>query len=117
MQTFEIEVEASEVPFSVPMPDLSIETFLPHLETEFRVADPTGAEPVAIRLTEARDLGRQPNAPRTDPFSLEFTGPRLPVLDQRTYRLEHRDLGTLDIFLVPIGPDPTGAPRYEAVFN
>jgi hypothetical protein len=99
------------------MPDLSIETFLPHLETEFRVADPPGTEPVTLRLTEVGGLGTQPNAPRSDPFSLEFTGPSQPALDQRIYRLEHHELGTLDIFLVPIGPDPTGSPRYEAVFN
>jgi hypothetical protein len=62
------------------------------------------------------------------PFSVVFHGPAEPVLLQGTYRLEHEDLGTLEVFIVPVGPDtPGGAPegaettpagmRYEAVFG
>jgi hypothetical protein len=98
------------------MHDLTIETFLPHLETEFLVAVPPGGA-VTLRLTEVTDLGSQPNAPRADPFSLLFIGPPQPLLEQRTHRLEHAEMGPLDVFLVPIGPDPAGSPRYEAVFN
>ena len=38
------------------------------------------------------------------------------ALPQRTYRMEHAEIGTFEIFLVPIGPDEKGL-RYEAVFN
>lgn len=49
-------------------------------------------------------------------FSLVFRGgPDLP-LRQRIYRVEHDELGALDLFLVPIGPDGVGQ-RYEAVFT
>ena len=48
-------------------------------------------------------------------FSLLFRGPVDPFLSQGTYRLDHAELGALDIFLVPIGPDAEGM-RYEAVF-
>jgi hypothetical protein len=41
-----------------------------------------------------------------------FRGPSLPVLPQRIYALEHRTLGRLEIFLVPIG-----AGQYEAIFT
>lgn len=58
------------------------------------------------------------------PFALVFHGPSEPVLPQGMYRLEHQDLGVLELFLVPIGPDlpaePEGRPagmRYEAVFG
>ena len=52
------------------MPDLSIETFLPHVQTEFRVADPPGGNPVTIRLIDASALGIRLNAPRTHPFAV-----------------------------------------------
>jgi hypothetical protein len=97
--------------------DLTAETFSPHLETEFVVEDPALGEPVALRLTEIRGLGRQPRAPRVEPFALLLTGPPQPLLQQRTYRLEHRVLGPLEIFLVPVGNDAVGSPTYEAVFN
>jgi hypothetical protein len=38
------------------------------------------------------------------------------VLPQAIYQLEHDRMGTMDIFLVPIGPDGQGM-GYEAVFN
>ena len=49
-------------------------------------------------------------------FSLHFRGPRTPALPQRIYRLEHPQLGALDIFLVPIRSDSSGM-TYEAVFT
>ena len=49
-------------------------------------------------------------------FSLVFRGPRQPVLPQRIYRLENTNLGEIEIFLVPIGPD-SGGLCYEAIFN
>ena len=51
-----------------------------------------------------------------EPFTLLFRGPRERVLLQGVYRLEHAELGPLDIFLVPIEPDANG-PRYEAIFG
>ena len=50
------------------------------------------------------------------PFSLVFRGPPGTVLPQRIYRVDHAELGRLDIFLVPIGADAEGV-RYEAVFT
>ena len=40
----------------------------------------------------------------------------MPALPQRIYRLEHAELGGLDLFLVPIGRDASGI-TYEAVFT
>ena len=39
-----------------------------------------------------------------------------PLLDQDVTPLEHATLSTLEIFLVPIGPDSKGQ-RYQAIFN
>lgn len=58
------------------------------------------------------------------PFAVLFRGPIEPVLRQGIYRLEHDQLGVLELFIVPVGPDnPSGperqppAMRYEAVFG
>jgi hypothetical protein len=73
------------------------------------------ADALEIVLVQAKALAHGDGRPRT-PFSLVFRGPLQPVMPQRTYRIEHADLGELDIFLVPIGRDPQGV-RYEAVFT
>ncbi len=49
-------------------------------------------------------------------FSLRFTGPREPPLEQRLYTLRHAELGELLLFLVPIAQDANGR-TYEAVFT
>lgn len=90
--------------------------FAAHEGTDFLVKAADGAE-VVLRLVKVRSLGHQPNAPRPDPFALEFEGPTRPSLGQGTHRLEHAALGSLDIFLVPIGVDEYGGLLYEAVFN
>lgn len=91
---------------------LKKDDFLPLLDTAFRVTslDP----PLELRLVEVE--ARWGKGATREPFSLVFLGPREPVLAQRIYRLEHGGLGTLEIFLVPIGRDGAGT-RYEAAFN
>ena len=49
-------------------------------------------------------------------FSLYFVGPGDFYLPQSIYRMEHDALGTLEIFIVPVGKEEAGY-RYEAVFN
>jgi hypothetical protein len=75
---------------------------------------------IEMELVEVNSLGnslghKHPSAER-EPFSLVFRGPKAPVLIQKIYPVEHRRLGVLDIFLVPIGPDGEGM-RYEAIFT
>jgi hypothetical protein len=99
------------------MDSLTIATFAPLVETTFRLDPGVDDDPIPLRLVSVSPLGRQPDAPRVEPFALEFAGPAEPQLEQRIYRLEHETLGSLDIFLVPIGFDFAGGLRYEAVFN
>ena len=94
---------------------LTYSDFFARVGEEFRVA--TGEVAVALVLSEVTDLARPESpSPRRKPFSLIFRGPFRPQLVQRIWPLEHAALGTLEIFLVPIGPDAEGV-RYEAVFN
>ena len=90
--------------------------FEKHVNQMFR----TAIEEISIDL-ELIECGRIETAqPITgdmrEPFSLVFRGPMQPVLNQRVFRLEHAEMGQLDVFLVPIGPDNEGM-RYEAVFT
>lgn len=77
-----------------------------------------GSETLDLVLAEVRELGVRatPEGPLEN-YSLVF---RCAVRDrfapQATYRLEQARLGSLDVFLVPLGPDAQGM-RYEAVFN
>ena len=99
---------------------LDAATFEPHAGTEFRVASHEAAvvdqEMASIRLVEVIRHPAQAGAPRADPFTLEFTG-LPPVLEQQIHALDHPILGALELFLVPVGLDPDGRVRYEAVFN
>jgi hypothetical protein len=95
---------------------LTASHFQPHVGSRFALrAD----EVVAVELLEVDDTdGRSGELPQQSraAFSIVFLGPREPVLPQRIYRLEHAELGTFDLFLVPIGRDDAGV-RYEAVFT
>lgn len=69
---------------------------------------------LTAQLIEARHGDWAPPGGRA-PFSLTFEAPG-PALPQRIYRLEHAQMGCLDIFLVPIARAATGL-QYEAVFG
>jgi hypothetical protein len=45
-----------------------------------------------------------------------FRAPLAAVAVQRIYPLDHETLGSLELFLVPIGPDERGL-LYEAIFT
>jgi hypothetical protein len=75
----------------------------------FRIV-PRDAAPFDVELVEVTEIPREPGG--RAPFSLEFQGGPNPPLPQRIYRVEHDELGAIEIFLVPIAVD-----RYEAVFT
>ena len=51
-------------------------------------------------------------------FSAVWCAPHNTRLPQKIYRITHEQVGSLELFLVPIGPDPEGrGMRMEAVFN
>ncbi len=88
--------------------------FASYLHQTFRIRL-EGLESMETELIEVTELGEV--APgRRRAFSLVFRGPRQMVLPQRIYPVEHEVMGTLDLFLVPIGPDQIGM-RYEAIFT
>lgn len=87
---------------------LHADSFKAHLQTKFLVADGF--------VLELVEVFEPPATPRQERFSLTFVGPSEPVFQQGTYALQHEVIGTLNLFLVPIGKDGRGV-QYEAVFN
>lgn len=94
--------------------DLALPDFAAGLGERFRLVAAGAA--LELELVSADALSESMRAGSRQPFSLVFRGPRAHALPQRIHRLENPRLGVLEIFLVPIEPDPDG-PRYEAVFT
>jgi hypothetical protein len=73
-------------------------------------------ESVDLELIEVSDLPSGSQPPSDDSFSVVFRGARDRPLQQATYSVDHRSLGTFPLFVVPIYPD-ADALNYEAIFN
>ncbi len=79
--------------------------------------DLEGGHGVTLRLEQVNLLGgHDPERSARQPFALEFSGPMEPLLQQQIYRLDNTEVGELELFLVPVGPQD-GRQRYEAVFT
>jgi len=90
----------------------TMEMFAPQAGSKFTMpCGNTGA--VELTLDSINDLG---SSARHIQFSMVFSGPQNAPLKQGIYRLEHGALGTLNLFLVPIGKDQKGV-QYEAIVN
>ena len=95
---------------------LTIKDFSQHIDQKFSVHI-DGNEPLELELIEVAKMGAAPENPQyRQAFSAVFVGPDQPILPQQIYRVEHKAIGPLDIFLVPLGPDRAGSIRYETVF-
>jgi hypothetical protein len=81
-----------------------------HQAFEIRVP---GLAPVAVRLVEVK-LYRKIDG--IEQFAALFTGPAKPQLGQGTHRFVNEQLGELDLFMVPVGPNRAGEAQYEVCF-
>lgn len=91
---------------------LAVTDFEPQLNEDFLLHTAQGQ--LSLRLAEVRRLGtavREGGA-----FSLLFLSPPGPFLPQAIYTVTNFAMGTLELFLVPIGPIK-GANGYEAIFT
>ncbi len=93
---------------------LTLGDFATLLGERFRLIG--GGTALELELISADAFGGEKRGLPRQPFSLVFRGPRAHALPQSIHRLESARLGVLEIFLVPIEPDPAGR-RYEAVFS
>lgn len=94
--------------------EVTREDFASCLNTEFALqGSEHNGHPPALTLSQVSGL--RTSGP-FETFSLLFQGPGDPLLPQQIYSLHHPQLGSLEIFLVPIRRDQQ-AIYYEAVFN
>lgn len=93
---------------------LTAADFEPHVQDEFQIASSTSEIALSLKLVEVRRLGQAMRPGGA--FSLLFLSAPGPFYPQAIYPLTHATLGTLDLFLVPLGPKD-GGNSYEAVFT
>lgn len=96
---------------------LDIHHFEKHLNEEFEIS--FGDNPsLPAHLTDVRALSSDNVLARVS-FSLLFTTDQTAeYYTQGISEVRHAQLGTMQLFLVPVGPDvETGRMRYEATFN
>jgi Domain of unknown function (DUF6916) len=98
----------------VNLSEVTRQAFEPFVEQTFMVSTAEGS--FEARLIEVAPMGQTPGPNGRQAFSLVLRGPQADEPRQGIYRVAHGELGTLDLFLVPIGSDAQGT-KYEAVFT
>lgn len=91
---------------------LRIDHFEPHLDAVFEMRSPAGMVPLKLAKAESCGQARREGGA----FSLLFVAPSGSWLPQAIYPVTHPALGSIDIFLVPVGP-VEGGNGYHAVFT
>ncbi len=86
-------------------------TFDGHINAKFSMQH-QGSEAREIELVEVKEVGPHGD----DQFSLVFCAPQDSPPAQGVYRIEHDEVGSHDLFLVPIRKDGKGL-YYQAIFN
>lgn len=105
--------------------DLSFPTkaqFSEYLNTTFWItlgaSNTLEVELVAVNELKQSATAKEPAGAKRERFSLIFKGPQNKPLTQDTYTIKHHNLGTLLMFLVPMGIDKKGTGmRYEAIVS
>lgn len=86
-----------------------------HVDDVFEVS---AGEAIAFEahLVEVSPMGSTVGPTGRSPFSAVLRGPANEAPEQAIYQVRHPELGSFELFLVPIGPDDEGM-KYEAVFT
>lgn len=92
--------------------NLSRDLFAEQLNTKFKIyfTPPQALEAELVEVAELRKHTRQ------EYFSIIFLAPGEVLFEQQIYLIEHSELGSFELFLVPVKQSAEGI-RYEAVFN
>lgn len=104
------------------MQDCTLALFQPLVGSLFQLII-NGQPALDLTLFDVEDLTIEgqvrDSAIRAQPFSLIFHGPLSPFAHQGNHVLKHAQLGNLEMFLVPIGPDRKAGRnmQYQAIYN
>ena len=93
--------------------ELNSKTFSECLRSPFQIQVP-GYGAVTVELT---DVTERHDSPKLEQFSLIFHNVDGVHLQQAIYEMQHEKLGTITLFLVPVGPREGAGMDYQAVFN
>lgn len=96
-------------------PVLDVAFFKPLLNQNFNIQLQNNTT-LVVRLIEVTPTPQYNTDTSRESFAIVFRGPRDISIPQGMYSLEHETAETIEIFLVPIGPDEKGM-CFEAVFN
>ena len=92
--------------------ELTHEEFSKHLNTRFGIRISEG-QVIEVELTE---VSEHLISTRQDRFALIFRSANDIVVAQGLHRFEHDQMGSFDLFIVPVERDESGT-YHEAVFN
>jgi hypothetical protein len=99
---------------------LTEENFSRYLNSRFRVyTSPLTAinlELINVKHLDSTSTKHAAKTAKLDSFSVLFRGPRTTALESRTYRINHDQMGTFEVFISPVN-DRKKERLYEAVFN
>lgn len=93
---------------------LTLDDFQPLLDDTFSAR--AGDKEADFRLVSAQPMAEGRTNGKRAPFALTFQAPAEVNPVKGVYRLEHEQLGTLELFLVPVAGDQDST-DFEAVFN
>jgi hypothetical protein len=92
---------------------LSLQDFLPLVGTDVEIS--AFGQTTRMKLREATAI-KSPSPRAMPPFHLVLSASPALRMPQGMFRLAHPELGDIDMFAVPIGPDGEGF-CYEIIFN
>ena len=105
---------------AVPLETLTLSKFSGLIRTQFLVRRAPPQEPVPLELAQvspAKTVAQSgTQAQNYESFSLLFHGVQFQPLGQGTYSFEHPQVGSFDLFIVPVAAE-NGQLHYQAIFN
>ena len=96
---------------------LSWDSFLPFVNTDFKFG--AGKSAIVLTLVEMKDsrpLASRARRRGQENFVLKFAGAAFEPLEQKTYPVNHFNLGDFDLFIGPVKSEKYGM-IYEAIIN
>ncbi len=95
--------------------ELTIEDFSTRVGDAFPATAGDGRA-LTLTLDSVDPLPRPVGDKGREPFSLEFHDAAPDPVPQQIVAVEHPEMGSFDLFVVPLGQGPDGM-RYEAIFT
>jgi len=97
------------------MSELVFEDFEAHVGANFTL-DEEPFPPLQLVLETAKLLPQRDSPASRPAFTLLFRCADPRILPQQIYRIAHQEMGSVSLFLVPVGQDEAGV-KYESLFN